>query len=149
MQHRPPLRLNPHLLAHHPPGELPATDAMWHPRQVTAALAGKRVVAMDSGYVLWLARTEDGQVYSCDTQDDGDRPAPRPRCPSPPPAISIPRLTNTGYGSHIFIFHLFHLFHSCARRTTPSANACIMDALALHFHPPSHQSHACNMCVNA
>jgi alpha-tubulin suppressor-like RCC1 family protein len=39
--------------------------------QVAGELEGKKVVAVDSGYVLWIAATADGGVFTCDTQDDG------------------------------------------------------------------------------
>ncbi|PNW71586.1 hypothetical protein CHLRE_16g660390v5 [Chlamydomonas reinhardtii] len=52
-------------------GKLPAQAEAWRPRKVEGELAGKRVVAFDAGYVFWLAATEDGAVYTCNSQDDG------------------------------------------------------------------------------
>ncbi|KAL6759191.1 hypothetical protein V8C86DRAFT_1350553 [Haematococcus lacustris] len=52
-------------------GQLPAREAAWKARPILGKLQGKRVVAFDAGYVLWVAATEDGAVFTCNTQDDG------------------------------------------------------------------------------
>ncbi|GFH13241.1 sulfotransfer_1 domain-containing protein, partial [Haematococcus lacustris] len=52
-------------------GQLPAREAAWKARPIMGKLQGKRVVAFDAGYVLWVAATEDGAVFTCNTQDDG------------------------------------------------------------------------------
>ncbi|KAF6255127.1 regulator of chromosome condensation 1/beta-lactamase-inhibitor protein II [Scenedesmus sp. NREL 46B-D3] len=52
-------------------GQLPAQGGAWRPRSVAGALASKKVVAFDVGYTFWLAATADGELYTCDTMDDG------------------------------------------------------------------------------
>ncbi|GLC45471.1 hypothetical protein PLESTB_000317600 [Pleodorina starrii] len=52
-------------------GKLPERDQAHKPRRVGGELAGKRVVAFDAGYVFWLAATAEGEVYTCNSQDDG------------------------------------------------------------------------------
>ncbi|GLC45365.1 hypothetical protein PLESTB_000314600 [Pleodorina starrii] len=52
-------------------GKLPERDQAHKPRLVGGQLAGKRVVAFDAGYVFWLAATAEGEVYTCNSQDDG------------------------------------------------------------------------------
>lgn len=32
------------------------------------AFTGKKVVAFDAGYVFWLAATDSGEVYTCNSQ---------------------------------------------------------------------------------
>ncbi|KAG2484068.1 hypothetical protein HYH03_017088 [Edaphochlamys debaryana] len=52
-------------------GKLPPRAEAYRPKAVEGPLKGKRVVAFDAGYVFWLAATEQGEVYTCNTQDDG------------------------------------------------------------------------------
>uniref|UniRef100_A0A061RGM4 N-acetylgalactosamine 4-sulfate 6-O-sulfotransferase n=2 Tax=Tetraselmis sp. GSL018 TaxID=582737 RepID=A0A061RGM4_9CHLO len=52
-------------------GSLPSTPDLHEPRLVGGALEGTRIVGADSGYTLWLALSDGGDVYSCSTQDDG------------------------------------------------------------------------------
>ncbi|GLC68263.1 hypothetical protein PLESTF_000668100 [Pleodorina starrii] len=52
-------------------GKLPERDQAYKPRRVGGELEGKRVVAFDAGYVFWLAATAEGEVYTCNSQDDG------------------------------------------------------------------------------
>ncbi|GLI66279.1 hypothetical protein VaNZ11_010037 [Volvox africanus] len=52
-------------------GKVPKRSQAYMPRLVQGELAGKRVVAFDAGYVFWLAATAEGEVYTCNSQDDG------------------------------------------------------------------------------
>ncbi|GIL90771.1 hypothetical protein Vretimale_16845 [Volvox reticuliferus] len=52
-------------------GKLPERNEAYKPRLVSGELASKRVVAFDAGYVFWLAATAEGEVYTCNSQDDG------------------------------------------------------------------------------
>eukprot|EP00798_Chlamydomonas_sp_ICE-L_P024282 gene24282-9881_t len=52
-------------------GQFPEKSTAWKARQMKGELEGKKVVAFDSGYILWIAATADGAVYTCNTQDDG------------------------------------------------------------------------------
>ncbi|GIL90839.1 hypothetical protein Vretimale_16779 [Volvox reticuliferus] len=52
-------------------GQVPKRSQAYKPRLVEGELAGKRVVAFDAGYVFWLAATAEGEVYTCNSQDDG------------------------------------------------------------------------------
>ncbi|KAG1668129.1 hypothetical protein FOA52_003916 [Chlamydomonas sp. UWO 241] len=54
-----------------PGGTVPDKMDAWQPRKVDGALEGKKIVATDSGYVLWIVATAEGGVYTCNTQDDG------------------------------------------------------------------------------
>ncbi|GLI71601.1 hypothetical protein VaNZ11_016865 [Volvox africanus] len=52
-------------------GKMPERNEAYKPRLVSGELASKRVVAFDAGYVFWLAATAEGEVYTCNSQDDG------------------------------------------------------------------------------
>ncbi|GIL66835.1 hypothetical protein Vafri_20228 [Volvox africanus] len=52
-------------------GKVPERHEAYKPRLVSGELASKRVVAFDAGYVFWLAATAEGEVYTCNSQDDG------------------------------------------------------------------------------
>ncbi len=39
-------------------------------RRAGGELAGKRVVAFDVGYVLWIAASDQGEVFTCNHQVD-------------------------------------------------------------------------------
>ncbi|GFR45882.1 hypothetical protein Agub_g7335 [Astrephomene gubernaculifera] len=52
-------------------GKLPEQNQAYKPRLVEGEMKGKRVVAFDAGYVFWLAATQEGEVFTCSSQDDG------------------------------------------------------------------------------
>jgi alpha-tubulin suppressor-like RCC1 family protein len=53
-------------------GPVPASAGRHVPRHVTAGGLGDAfVIGVSVGYVHWLALTDDGRVFSCDTGDDG------------------------------------------------------------------------------
>ncbi|GMH38730.1 hypothetical protein BSKO_06614 [Bryopsis sp. KO-2023] len=52
-------------------GVIPERSTAWHPRLIKGQLEGRKVVKMDIGYVFWIALTDSGEVFTCDTGDDG------------------------------------------------------------------------------
>ncbi|CAD7698079.1 unnamed protein product [Ostreobium quekettii] len=52
-------------------GDVPSQEEAYLPREVGGQLAGEKVVGIDAGYVFWAVVTSCGEVFTCDTQDDG------------------------------------------------------------------------------